>query len=192
MDEERMAILELADELQVRKQRIFKLLSGLGIRASQRRDPARGNQNVATASLADASAIRREFARSGDSEAGVAFSLGSDEVGVFYLIQLEPEHDPGRFKVGFTVEMEGCLQKHRCSAPSARVVQTWPCRRTWERAAVDCATDGCERLRTEVFRTEVLQRVTESGQRFVDVMPRLAASDEDADREMDEIPDAPA
>jgi phage antirepressor YoqD-like protein len=43
---ERIAIVDLADDLQVRKQRIFKILRRLGIRPTQRRDARRGNQNV--------------------------------------------------------------------------------------------------------------------------------------------------
>jgi hypothetical protein len=43
-----------------------------------------------------------------------------DEASLFYLLQLEPEHDQGRSKVGFTTELEGRLRKHRCSAPFAK------------------------------------------------------------------------
>jgi hypothetical protein len=45
---------------------------------------------------------------------------------VFYLIQLERDYDPGRFKVGFTTELEGRLQKHRCSARFAQCLKSWP------------------------------------------------------------------
>ena len=65
MYEERVAIIDLADELQVRKQRIFKLLQRLGSHATQRREPERGNQNVATVSLAETAAIRQELASYG-------------------------------------------------------------------------------------------------------------------------------
>ncbi|MCC7174917.1 MAG: hypothetical protein IT159_06945 [Bryobacterales bacterium] len=30
-----------------------------------------------------------------------------DDQGVFYLLQLEPEHDPGRIEVGFAVSLQG-------------------------------------------------------------------------------------
>jgi predicted GIY-YIG superfamily endonuclease len=184
MYEERVAIVDLADELQVRKQRIFKLLQRLGIRATQRREPERGNQNVATVSLSEAAAIRQELARAAElvtgealhvSKAGIPVAL-SDDVGFFYIIQLEPDHDPGRFKVGFTTDLEGRLQKHRCSAPFAKYLRSWPCRRLWERAAMDCATDGCEQLHTEVFRTASLDAVASRADTFFSVMPRLAST----------------
>jgi hypothetical protein len=89
------------------------------------------------------------------------------------LIRLEPNHDPGRFKVGFTTELDGRLQKHRCSAPFAEYMKTWPCRRVWERAAIDSATDSCEKLHTEVFRAASMDSVTARADTFFSVMPSL-------------------
>ena len=124
-DAERIAIVDLADDLEVRKQRIFKVLPRLGIRPTQRRDPSRGNQNVATVSQAEAEAIRLEIEKlpepTGSSNAGPR-SLASDDVGCFYRIQLEPEYDSGRFKLGFAMDLDGRLQKHRCSAPFSQYV----------------------------------------------------------------------
>jgi hypothetical protein len=179
-DEERVAIMDLADELQVRKQRIFKLLPRLGIHPILRREPDRGNQNVATVTVAESSSIRREI-QGGPVDGAAPFLASSDDVGFFYLIQLEPQHDAGRFKVGFTVELDGRLQKHRCSAPFATYIRTWPCRRTWERAAIDCSTLGCEQLHTEVFRTHELSTVLDRADRFFAVMPSLLAGPEPGD-----------
>lgn len=192
-NEERVAIMDLADELMVRKQRIFKILPRLGIRPMQRREPSRGNQNVATVSLKEATTIRVEIVRSLDSpeNGGNQTSRGgsaivyTDDVGFFYLIQLEPDHDPGRFKVGFTTDLDGRLQKHRCSAPYARYLKNWPCRRIWERAAIDCVTDGCERLHTEVFRSVFLEQVDARAEGFFSMMPKL-----DTGAENDEEPRA--
>jgi hypothetical protein len=176
---DQIAIVDLADDLQVRKQRIFKILARLGIRSSQRRDSNRGNQNVATITLADAAVVRAEIEKgsaastSAEPRAGWAAVSYSDDVGFFYLIELEPEHDRGRFKVGFTMDLDGRLQKHRCSAPFAKYVQTWFCRRAWERAAIDCATQGCERIHTEVFRAVSLGDVTDRVESFFKVMPNV-------------------
>ena len=146
MAEERIAIVDLADELQIRKQRIFKIIRRLGIRPTQRRESTRGNQNVATINRVEAAAIRDELTRAdahddrkdiGLEPESAPTSYLSDELGIFYLIRLEPDHDPKRFKVGFTTDLAGRLRKHRCSAPFAQCVKTWPCRRTWERAAID-------------------------------------------------------
>jgi hypothetical protein len=94
--QERIAIVDLADDLQVRKQRIFKILKRLNIRPTQRRELSRGNQNVATVSAADAAAIRAEILKFSDAPVvgnsafnGAAAVFYSDDVGFFYVIQLE-------------------------------------------------------------------------------------------------------
>jgi hypothetical protein len=182
---ERIAIVDLADDLQVRKQRIFKILPRLGIRPTQRREASRGNQNVATVSQSEAATIRSEIEKSSGTPSGnssVPDSTAvffSDDVGFFYLIQLEPEHDPGRFKLGFTMDLDGRLQKHRCSAPFAQYIGTWHCKRVWERAAIDCVTSGCEKLHTEVFRAESTQHVATRAKSFFSMMPSLKEDSED-------------
>jgi hypothetical protein len=198
---ERIAIVDLADELQVRKQRIFKLLPRLGIRASQRREANRGNQNVATVTIEEAAVIRKDLATSIQTVGEGVLQLSgassspsfSDDVGYFYVIQLEPDHDPGRFKVGFTTELDGRLQKHRCSAPFARYLKSWPCRRVWERAAIDCVTDGCERIHTEVFRTASLDIAAGRAGTFFSVMPALLSTIGEAEGEpLEDEPADPA
>ena len=181
---DRIAIVDLADDLQVRKQRIFKLLPRLGINPNQRREANRGNQNVATVSPGEAAAIRAEILKSSGSASGVSSgTVGasySDDVGFFYVVQLEPEHDPGRFKVGFTMDLDGRLQKHRCAAPFARYLHSWPCRRVWERAAIDCVTEGCERLHTEVFRAKQSEELSGRAAKFFAMMPKLELDAADA------------
>ena len=111
----------------------------------------------------------------------------SDDVGFFYVIQLEPAHDPGRFKVGFTMDLEGRLQKHRCSVPFATYLNTWPCKRVWERAAIDCVTEACERLHTEVYRTNSLEQLRIRAEEFFSLMPKL--HDDVADEQAPETAD---
>jgi hypothetical protein len=65
MDEERIAIVDLADELQIQKQRIFKVLPRLNIVTTQRREVGRGNQLVAMVTVAEARAIRSAIQGSG-------------------------------------------------------------------------------------------------------------------------------
>lgn len=77
----------------------------------QRREPSRGNQNVATVSIKEAAAIKGEIVASvqdleGQNSATEDRAIFyTDDVGVFYVIQLEPQHDPGRIKVGFTTDV---------------------------------------------------------------------------------------
>ena len=101
-------------------------------------------------------------------------NLVSAEVGVFYLIQLEADFDPGRFKVGFAAGMSERLRQLRCSAPFAAVVRTWPCRRLWEKTVIDSVAAGCERLHTEVFRTTSLDEIVARCERFFAIMPPVS------------------
>ena len=181
-----IAVAELADELGTYKQTIFKIAKRLNLQAMKRREPTRGNQLIALVSEADAAAIRDAFAqgrRSGVQGTSDIAEFAPDE-GWFYLIQLEPEHDPGRFKVGFTTDLDGRLRHHRCSAPFAVYKKTWPCRRTWERAAIDCLASGVEQLHTEVFRGRSLDEAVRRGDQFFSVMPSVRVVSEADDEQV--------
>ncbi|MEW6684568.1 MAG: hypothetical protein AB1451_16875 [Nitrospirota bacterium] len=180
-----IAVAELADELGTHRASVFKVVKRLGIQPVKRRDAERGGQRISLVTGTEASAIREAFATgrsSGDEASGDGVVLAADE-GWFYLIQLEPEHDPGRFKVGFTTDRDGRLRHHRCSAPFAQYRKQWPCRRTWERAAIDCMTNGLEQLHTEVFRGPSLDDVLSRGDRFFAVMPAVGEVTEETDEE---------
>jgi hypothetical protein len=184
MTETRISIRDVAAELGTRKQAVFKVMKRLGIAATQSRDPSRGNQLVGYVTRAEFQRIGNAFNRRGDSEAhdlgtaGNADGFISSEIGVFYLVQLEPELDPCRFKVGFAANLQERLRALRCSAPFAKVIETWPCRRLWERTAIDCVTDGGEQLHTEVFRTTCLEQTTERCRRFFGMMPCVDRADQ--------------
>ena len=68
--------------------------------------------------------------------------------------------------------------------PFAQYLKSWPCKRIWERAAMDCVTNGCERLHTEVFRAGSLEELAARAQAFFSMMPRLQVdSDDEQDSE---------
>ena len=179
MAQDRVAIVDLADDLQVQKQWLFKIAKRLGIQSTGRREPERGGQRVATVTQEEAALIRQEVQDAGSrtrrrpnpgTESAKPQATG-EESGFFYIVQLEPEQDPGRFKVGFTLALEARLRKHRTAAPFAHYIKTWSCRRTWERAAIDCVTAGCQRLHTEIFRAKSLPDVVRCGDEFFSLMP---------------------
>jgi len=103
---------------------------------------------------------------------------------VFYLLLLEPDHDPGRFKVGIADNFPERLRHLRCSAPMIKVVKTWPCKPLWERTVMDCVTEGCERLHTEVFRTESIKSVVDRCERFFELMPKSPSPESTLTSEM--------
>lgn len=75
---------------------------------------------------------------------------GSDD-GVFYVILLIPEFSKTRIKVGFTENMENRLRSHMVSAPTAEVIKTYPCKRSWEGYLLAVVERHGKCIRTEVF-----------------------------------------
>ena len=100
MDVDLISVLDVAAQHGKRKQTVFKILKRLGIEATKHRSSAGKNQLVAYITQEDFKLVRDELlAISNDDEADAEDLNGIDSVvdqGVFYLIQLEPEFDPGR------------------------------------------------------------------------------------------------
>jgi len=173
---ESISVKDAGLQLGRRKQTIFKVINRLGIDIQKRRDQSSRNQFVAYISQADFKRIREDLLSNAKSLNGSSENSqlnDTDERGVFYLVQLEPDHDPGRYKVGFAVNMSDRLRVHRCSAPFSKVLQKWPCKRLWEKTAIDCITASSERLHTEVYRSSSLQEIIERGNAFFKLMPKV-------------------
>jgi hypothetical protein len=164
------------------KQTIFKALIRLGIEPTKRLGANNRGQVVSYITQQQARIVietircGQESARNQESPKVTDVLL--NERGVFYLLLLEPTHDPGRFKLGFAASLPERLRQLRCSAPFANVIATWPCKRLWERTAIECVTIGCERIHTEVFRAASLTPVHERCEQFFALMPTLSASAE--------------
>ena len=177
MGDDLISVSDVANHHGKRKQTIFKVLKRLGITTSKIRNASSRNQLVSYITQDDFRRITDEFGsqletEQRDSEDSDGFV--SAEEGVFYLIQLEPELDPCRFKVGFASNMPDRLRALRCSAPFASVIKTWHCRRLWEKTAIDSVSNGCERLHTEVFRANDLNEVVEKCEAFFFLMPSVS------------------
>ena len=104
-----------------------------------------------------------------------------DRYGFFYIIQLVPEALPNRVKIGFADNVERRLTEHHTAAPTARVVKAWPCKRSWDYAAMDSITkEGCKLVLNEVFEGDI-NGFIERGEKFFAVMPNP-----DSERELSE------
>ena len=178
MNESTISVIDLAAQHGMGKQTVFKVLARLGIQIIKRPGNNKTNRGQLIAYISDADAqrfadeirpvtvINRNAANEDGSDAAIS------EQGVFYLLQLEPDHDPGRFKVGFATSLPERLRTLKCSAPFTTVLATWPCKNLWEKTAIDCVTQGCERLHTEVSRTESIDGVRQRCERFFELMPK--------------------
>ena len=174
MNDDMISVIEAGSQLGRRKSTIFKVMKRLGIHPHKRRDAASGNQVVAYLTLAEFERVKAAIAERVAAEPDGGDGFVSAEIGVFYLVQLEPEHDAMRFKVGFASNMAERLRALRCSAPFAVVVKTWPCRRLWEKTAIECVSNGCEQLHTEVFRCSSLEVVVAKCDQFFGMMPAVS------------------
>jgi hypothetical protein len=175
-----LSVIDIANHHGFLRATVFKTLKKMGIETRKERNSANGGQAIAYVTQADYQRIVARLSvstapRDGEDEDGDE-EQWSAEFGVFYLLQLEPELDPGRFKVGFAASMPERLRQLRCSAPFVTVIKTWPCRRLWEKTAIDSVAAGCERLYTEVFRSGSLDEIMGRCDRFFAVMPPVQAS----------------
>ncbi len=166
-----ISVIDVARQHGKRKTTVFKVLKRLGIDPTKRRSSSSKNQMVACITQEEFRLVTVEMKAIIDRDAVEPDDFVSAEVGVFYLIQLEPVLDPGRFKVGFAASMVERLRHLRCSAPFATVIRSWPCRRLWEKTAIESVTAGCERLHTEVFRNGPLDEIIGRCEQFFGLMP---------------------
>ena len=173
MNENQISVIDAANKLGMRKPTLFKLIKKLGISTSKQRSSSHKGQAIVYISNTDFDLICNQLGNKATAtDTGPSPSVQIDR-GVFYLLQLEPDHDPGRFKVGFASNMPERLRQHRCSAPFAVVLATWPCHILWEKTAMDCITQGCQKLHTEVFRTKDMTDVKAKCDQFFSLMPAL-------------------
>lgn len=71
-------------------------------------------------------------ARRGPVVASAEDAAKFDRFGHFYVIQLVPEALPERVKLGFADNLERRLTEHQTAAPTARVLKSWQCKRSWD------------------------------------------------------------
>ena len=172
MTEELISVVQVAEKLGRNKQYIFKLVGRLGIEKTMQKSSLSRGQKIAYIPTTGLKAIQ-EYLATGD-EATISspeVSFESATAGVFYLIQLEPEHDPGRFKLGFATNLEERLRAHKTAAPFSIIVKTWPCKLLWEKTAIEAVTQGCDQIYTEVFRYQSISEIEDRCEKFFSLMP---------------------
>jgi len=167
-----VSLKELARTLGMDRSHARRYVLGLGYRPVKQRTADSGNQLAlaVTRDQADEIVKRRR-------EQGFPSSGGQpvdQEHGYFYVVQLVPDLEPRRVKLGFAISIPDRLSQHRTAAPTASVLRQWPCRGAWEAAALDCLAQGCRRVGPEVFDCDDLDRLTERGDSFFRVMPQTS------------------
>lgn len=166
-DEMMISVAEAAKRLGRHKNSLHRLISRLGMETVRiKTEQARG-QSAAHITEEDFCILSRHVG----SESQVGEDTEAQNSGYFYIVQLEPELDPKRLKFGFATTVQDRLRKHMTAAPLSRLLGSWPCKLTWEKAAIDCLSENSEQLYTEVFRVEDVEMVLSRADAFFELMP---------------------
>ena len=172
MNDELISIVQVAKELGRNKQFIFKLVNRFGIGKTMQKSSLSRGQKIAYIPKSGLKAIKEYLATSDEANiSSPEVGFESTTAGVFYLIQLEPDHDSGRFKLGFATNLEERLRAHKTAAPFSTVINTWPCKLLWEKTAIESITQDCEQIHTEVFRYHSISEIERRCENFFSLMP---------------------
>ncbi|HET6882900.1 MAG TPA: type II toxin-antitoxin system VapC family toxin [Pirellulales bacterium] len=139
----------LAREMRVDRSHFRRYVVRLGITPQKRHTPDSGNKLVVTVTAHEADRIRAARRQQGYEVDGLQVEA---VVGVFYVVQLVPELDPNRVKLGFADDAAARLAQHRTAAPTAKLLKTWPCKRSSEFTVIDAlSAANCKLILNEVY-----------------------------------------
>ncbi len=169
-EDEFISIKDLANRLGMDRSHARRYVLKLGYSFHKRRTQDSGGQLTLCLIAAEAEEIVSQRADQGFTASTL---VAVSDVGVFYVIQLVPELDPNRLKLGFAESIHQRLSQHRTAAPTARVLHAWPCKRSWELTAMDSLTRlDCRLILNEVFECNDAQALVERGDAFFRLLPQ--------------------
>lgn len=166
-------LADLAKELGLDRSNMRKYAIKHGFSFLQVRTPESRGQITLALTEQEAEAIRELRSKQG-FQPGQPGQPVENGFGWFYLVQIAPDLDPRRIKLGFAFDPMRRVDSYRTLSPTVILVKTWRCRTSWERAAIDSLT----RLNTislggEVFQIEDLDLVIHYGDAFFSIMPSV-------------------
>lgn len=164
-----VSIKHLADKLGMDRSHAHRYVLKLRFKPQKRRTPDSGNQFTLTVTENEAESIIKHRQEQGFSSDGKPVE---SESGVFYVIQLVPELDPKRIKLGFAIDLTDRLTQHRTAAPTAKVLTSWLCRWSWETPVMDCLSSvSCRHILNEVFECAALGELVTKGNALFGMLP---------------------
>ena len=177
---EMVGIPQIAKRLQRDGGTIRRLIARVGDELDIKLHRGKGNRLLLSRQDADRLIASYE-SRRGPVEASMEDASKYDRFGFFYLIQLVPEALPNRVKMGFADDVDKRLAEHRTAAPTAKVLKAWPCKRSWDYAAMDSVSrKACTLVLNEVYEGDIDGFIAR-GDAFFAVMPSP-----DAEKELSE------
>jgi hypothetical protein len=163
MPEDYISLRKLGEMLGINSSQTRKYILKLGYNPPQARTPDSRGKLTYVFTREEAESIIKTRSEQGFITAETrGVPLVTQDFGMFYLIQIIPEFNPNRLKFGFAADVQQRLAEHRTSAPTASILKTWPCKRSWESTITDClASYGCELILNEVYECKDLQKLLE-------------------------------
>lgn len=140
MKNEFVSVKRLAEELGMDRSHARRYVLRLGVSPKKRRTSDSQNQLTLTVTSSEAEFIKQQREEQGFCNSGVEVC---NAVGFFYAIQLVPDLDGRRVKLGFSDDVKTRLLQHRTSAPTASLIKSWPCKRNWEATVIDALVHLC-------------------------------------------------
>lgn len=167
-----VSLKELAEKIGLDRSNTRKYVLKLGIRPHKRRTPDSRNQLTLAVTKDEADRIIDERETKGFTSSA---KIVESDTGVFYVIQLVPEFDTRRIKLGFALDLNERMAQHKTAAPTAKVLKSWPCRRAWELTVMDClSAANCRLILNEVFECDDLAALLRRGDEFFALLPAPA------------------
>ena len=164
-----ISVIQFAKEIGIDRSHARKYILSLGLRPKKRRTAESRNQLTLTLTKEEARFAAQQRHKNGFQN---SYEVVKFDAGVFYIIQLIPEFDPGRIKLGFASVVEERLSQHKTVAPTARLIKTWPCKRSWESTVMDCLSFAkCRLIRNEVFECDDLEMLINLGDKLFSILP---------------------
>lgn len=166
---------DLADEIGMDRSHLRRYAIKNDIELLKIRTPQTQNQKTLVVTTEDAELIKLLRSKEGFTfgDNAIAPALGNGEQGYFYLILLVPELSESRIKIGFAGNLEDRTAAHRTTCPTLKLVKAWPCKRSWEKVVIDCASAGLDRIGIEVFDCPSIDALISRIDAFFALMPTV-------------------
>lgn len=173
--EEFVFLNDLAKVIHLDKSNLRKFVKKMGIKPHKQKAQDKGYQLAFAVTKEEAKKIICERERQGLIR--VEEGIVEPPFGVFYIIRLIPDIDKKRIKVGFTGNLETCMQQYKKTSPMVTFLKSWPCKQVWKLTAIDSIVSiKCRAISDEVFECDNFKALLRRGDAFFALLPRIERS----------------
>jgi hypothetical protein len=168
-DQRYVSIKEIAQALGMDRSHARKFAIKCGFEFAKQRTADSGNQLTLVLPEEKALLLYQRRKDLGFTEDNI---LVSSDIGFFYIIQLIPEYDKNRIKLGYANDVRDRLAQHRTSAPTAVLLKSYPCKREWEKSIIDfLALKHCRLINSEVYEAIDLEKMVDYADQLFSLIP---------------------